>query len=108
MSAADIRALLPPQFGPIRRFKAGIKPQRSHHLEQFRQKQLIEESFSSHNLAPRWSSEEPCVNYAKLRRLSAEPRNIARRCPTQHDIPVATLNQWHQEFGAMIQSVSHR
>ena len=22
------------------------------------------------------------------------------------DVPVATLNQWHQEFGTMIQSVS--
>ena len=32
--------------------------------------------------------------------------NLARRCPTPDDIPVATLNQWHQEFDAMIQSVS--
>ena len=61
----------------------------------------------THILAPHWSSEEPCVICAKLLRLSSEPRNLARRCPTPHDIPVATPNQWHQEFGAMIQSVCH-
>ena len=31
-------------------------------------------------LAPRRSSEEPCVNCEKLLRLSSEPRNLARRC----------------------------
>ena len=64
MSAADIREMLPHKPGPILRFKAGLKRlQRSQaHLEQFQQKQLLEGSFRSHILAPRWSSEEPCVN----------------------------------------------
>ena len=38
--------------------------------------------------------------------LSSEPRNLGRRCRTPRDIPVDTLNEWHQEFGAMMQSVS--
>ena len=46
------------------------------------------------------------MNCAKLLRLSSEPRNLARRCPTPRDIPVDTLNQWHHEFGAMMQSVN--
>ena len=47
MSAADIRALLPPKPGPILRFKAGLKRlQRSQaHLEQFQQKTIARRFF---------------------------------------------------------------
>ena len=107
MSAADIGALLPPKPGPILRFTEGLKRlQRSQNS--FSRNNCSKILFElTHILAPHWSSGEPCVICAKLLRLSSEPRNLARRCPTPHDIPVATPNQWHQEFGAMIQSVCH-
>ena len=102
MTAQEIRGALPPKPGPLKRFNAACKrlARFKDCRERFKQSQLLENDFRTHVLEPVWAPAEECACCKKL--LSIEPRNLTRRCPKSHDIPVQTLDFWSQKYDVML------
>ena len=104
MTAQEIRGALPPKPGPLKRFNAACKRLARFKvcLERFKQSQLLENDIRTHVLEPVWAPAEECACCKKLLNYSIEPRNLTRRCPKSHDIPVQTLDLWSQKYDAML------
>ena len=104
MSSAEIRNVLPPKPGPLKRFRAAKKRliRFKDTLERFKQNQLLENDVRTHIIEPKWASTEACACCGKLLNFSVEPRNLIRRCNSTQDFNVQMLDSWSLQYDSMI------